>query len=186
MHSFRFSGHLFSFTTDNGVFSKTGIDYGSQVLLDALCAEKVHGDVLDLGCGYGPVGIILKTVFPDIRLTASDVNPRACELAVINSADNHIESTVTVSDGFEALHDDFDLIAVNPPIRAGKKVVYKMFEDSYEHLRENGIFMAVIRRSQGAESAIRRLQEIFGSCETVLRDRGYWVLKSEKQTKQTQ
>ena len=181
-HSFRFSGHLLTFTTDNGVFSKTGIDEGTQILLDAAVKEELHGSVLDLGCGYGAVGIALKTVYPDIQLTAVDINSRAVELTQLNCEKNHIEADVFVSDGFEGITSSFDYVLTNPPIRAGKKVIYKMFEDAFDHLNEKGEIFAVIRRKQGAESALKKFEEIFGNCEVIAREKGYWVLKSFKLT----
>ena len=181
-HSFRFSGHLLTFTTDNGVFSKTGIDEGSRILLEALVQEGVHGSVLDLGCGYGVLGITLKTVFPDIVLTAADINPRAAELTELNCKKNNIEAEVLVSDGFSEIASVFDAVVTNPPIRTGKKVIYRMFEEAYDHLRKDSILYAVIRRKQGAESACRKFEEIFGNCEVIAREKGYWVLKSFKLT----
>ena len=181
-HSFRFSGHLLTFTTDNGVFSKTGIDEGSRILLEALVQEGVHGSVLDLGCGYGVLGITLKTVFPDIVLTAADINPRAAELTELNCKKNNIEAEVLVSDGFSEIASVFDAVVTNPPIRTGKKVIYRMFEEAYDYLRKDGILYAVIRRKQGAESACRKFEEIFGNCEVIAREKGYWVLKSFKLT----
>lgn len=181
-HSFRFSGHLLTFTTDNGVFSKTEIDEGTKILLDAVVQEGIHGSVLDLGCGYGVVGIALKTVFPEIELTAVDVNPRAVELTELNCKKNQVFANVFVSDGFAEITASFDAVVTNPPIRAGKKVIYKMFEDACDHLSKQGALYAVIRRKQGAESAFRKLEEVFGSCEVIAREKGYWVLKSFKLT----
>lgn len=181
-HSFRFSGHLLTFTTDNGVFSKTEIDEGTRILLTAVVQEGIHGSVLDLGCGYGVVGITLKKVFDDITVTAVDINPRAVELTRLNCQKNGVPAEVFVSNGFAQITGSFDAVITNPPIRAGKKVIYKMFEDAYAHLHENGVLFAVIRRKQGAESAFRKFEEVFGSCEVIAREKGYWVLKSSKLT----
>ena len=181
-HSFRFSGNLLTFTTDNGVFSKTEIDEGTQILLEAAVQEELHGSVLDLGCGYGVVGIALKSVYPDLQLTAVDINPRAVELTQLNCQKNHVEADVFVSDGFAGIASSFDHVLTNPPIRAGKKVIYKMFEDAFDHLNDGGDIYAVIRRKQGAESALKKFEEIFGSCEVVARKKGYWVMRSFKLT----
>ncbi len=181
-HSFRFSGHLFTFTTDNGVFSKTEIDEGSEILLSVVCERGVHGNVLDLGCGYGVIGITLKTQFPDTSVTMADINPRAVELARINCAQNSAPCDCLISDGFEMIHDTFDYVITNPPIRTGKKNIYGMFEAAYEHLCENGELIAVIRRKQGAESAVKKFQEIFGNCTILERDRGFWVIQGQKLT----
>ena len=181
-HSFRFSGHLFKFVTDNGVFSKTGVDQGTEILLEACVQENIRGSVLDLGCGYGPVGTVIKTLFPDCRVICSDVNPRAAELTAINTALNNAECEVLVSDGFDKIDDVFDSVITTPPIRAGKAVIYRMFDEAYAHMNGGGSFYAVIRRKQGAESACRKLEEIFQNCDVISRDKGYWVLKSTKLT----
>ena len=176
-----FLGTEYTFTVDDGVFSKREVDYGTHTLLKALSEEPVSGSVLDLGCGYGVIGTVLKKNFPDITLTAVDVNPRAAELAEENAVKNGAPFEVLVSDGFEEIRERvFDVVVTNPPIRAGKKVIYRMFEDASAHLREGGRFYAVIRRNQGAESAMNRLAELFGSCDLIDRDRGYWVLKCVK------
>lgn len=176
-----FQGVNYVFTADDGVFSKSDVDYGTHTLLKEAVTEPVSGSVLDLGCGYGVVGIVLKKTFPDIAVTAVDVNPRAAELTKTNSERNGTPVEVLVSDGFEAIEDrSFQVIITNPPIRAGKQVIYRMFEDAYAHLENSGMFLAVIRRNQGAESAMKKLAELYGSCDLADRDRGYWVLKCVK------
>lgn len=181
-HSFRFSGHLYTFITDNGVFSKTAVDYGSQVLLENAVRQDLRGSVLDMGCGYGVLSVVLAHMFPDCSVTGVDVNPRAVELTALNAAGNGTDVRTFVSDGYEGVAESFDAIVTNPPIRAGKKVIYKMFEDAREHLYDNGIFLAVIRRQQGAESAVRKLTDVFGNCEVIDRDKGYWILFCRKLT----
>lgn len=181
-HSFRFSGRLYTFTTDHGVFSMQGVDYGTRVLLEALAEEQVTDSLLDLGCGYGVIGIICKNLFPDCDVTMVDVNPRAVELAQLNSQANSADCHVFVSDGFSNVSNTYQWIVTNPPIRAGKKVIYAMFDDAYTHLHETGVFLAVIRKQQGAESALKKLKEVFGNCEVIAKDKGYWILKSYKLT----
>ena len=139
--------------------------------------ENLQGRILDIGCGYGVVGIVLKSTFPDIQAVCSDVNPRAVELAGINSSKNHAPIETAVSDRFANLTGMFDTVVSNPPIRAGKKVIYAMFQESYDHLSANGTLIAVVRRTQGAESAQKYIAEVFGNCDVISRDRGYWVLK---------
>jgi 16S rRNA (guanine1207-N2)-methyltransferase len=179
-HSFRFFGHDYIFVTDNGVFAKGGVDYGSMVLLES-AVEEIHGDVLDLGCGYGAISVVAASYNPDGTTAGVDVNPRAVELTGLNAKRNGVSVEALVSDGFAAVDDrTFDLVLTNPPIRAGKKVIYRLFAESWAHLKENGILMAVIRRQQGAESAVKELNRLFGSCTVVRRDRGYWVLKCVK------
>ena len=174
---------MYNFTTDNGVFSKTGVDYGTLVLLEAVAAEPLSGPILDLGCGYGVISVVLKDLYPECSMTSVDVNPRAVELTQLNCDQNHTESTVLVSDGFSQLKESsFNAVITNPPIRAGKKVIYQMFEDAFTHLNKQGKLMLVIQRKQGAESALKKLEELFGNCTVVSRDRGYWVLESHKLT----
>jgi 16S rRNA (guanine1207-N2)-methyltransferase len=151
-----------------------------MVLLKALIYEDLQGKVLDLGCGYGVIAVVLKSVFPDIEAIASDVNPRALELAEKNAAKNGAAVRLISSDGFAAIEETFDVIVTNPPIRTGKAVIYAMFEDAYKHLSEDGRFYAVIRRKQGAESAMDKLAEVFGSCDLIDRGKGYWVLRCVK------
>lgn len=181
-HSFRFFGHKYIFTTDNGVFAKEGVDYGSMVLLES-AAEEIHGSVLDLGCGYGTIGVVAASRNPAGQTTCVDVNPRAVELTELNAEKNQVEVEALVSDGFSEINDRmFDVILTNPPIRAGKKVIYRLFEESRDHLNKDGILFVVIRRQQGAESAVKELNRLFHNCEVVNRDRGYWVLKCVIQT----
>lgn len=179
-HSFSFYGNEFTFTTDNGVFSKKEIDEGTIILLKALMEETIKGQILDLGCGYGVISIILKKILDSAELTAVDINPRAVELTNFNSKLNEVEIEAYVSDGYEKINKSFDVVITNPPIRTGKKVIYKLFEDTYSHLVPNGVFYLVIRRKQGAESAMNKLNELFGNCELIERSKGYWVLKAKK------
>lgn len=177
VHPFTLAGHTWNFMTDDGVFSKTGVDYGTKVLLEAAAREQIAGDVLDMGCGYGVIGIVVRTLFPSCTVVCSDVNPRAAELAEANSRSCDAPVTVIVSDCFESITDSFDVILSNPPIRAGKKTVYAIFEGAYAHLNPHGMFLAVIRKQQGADSAARKLREVFGNCEQIANDKSYRVLK---------
>ncbi len=177
---FRFSGVLRTFISDDGVFSKDTLDFGSRVLLKTLIEEKIKGDVVDMGCGLGYIGILLKEYKPEISLTMVDINQTAVALAQENSAMYHQNNKVLCSDGFEDISDNFDVVISNPPIRAGKKVIYKIFADGYDHLKENGIMYLVIKRKQGAESTIRYLQSINFTVEVINRESGYWIIKASK------
>lgn len=169
-------GFQFKCVTDSGVFSRDGLDMGTRVLLDAL--PEVTGRILDLGCGWGAVGVALGKRSPGARLLLSDVNARAVELAERNLTANGVTNARVVrGDGFEAVDGAFDLIALNPPIRAGKAVVYGLFEASAAHLAPGGSLWVVIRKQQGAESAQKYLQTLFSQVERVERDKGYWVLR---------
>ena len=182
IHEVSFDGSVYPFMTDNGVFAKTGPDQGSMILLEAVRNEKIHGDVLDLGCGYGLIGILVRKMFPDTRMLGTDINPRAVELARINAAACGEAIEYRVSDGFAGISEMLDAILVNPPIRAGKQVIYTLFEDAYTHLKDGGTLYTVIRRKQGAESAVKKLNDIFGNCEILERRKGYWILKNRRLT----
>ncbi len=174
-------GLRFQCATDAGVFSRDGLDMGTRILLDAL--PELRGRALDLGCGWGAVGVVLGKRYPAAELVLTDVNERAAELAKRNLRANGVENArVVCGDGFEKVEGKFDLIALNPPIRAGKAVVYRLFEESKAHLGPDGALYVVIRKQQGAESAQRYLQTIFERVDRVARDKGYWVLQARPTT----
>lgn len=181
-HLFRFYGQLYTFVTDDGVFSKKEIDEGTEILLNTICEEDLGEEVLDLGCGYGVIGNVLKKMHPEVRMVCVDINPRAVELAQLNCEKNAVVCDVFASNGFEAITQSFDTIVTNPPIRTGKKNIYHMFEESYHHLNDGGSLYIVIRKQQGAESAKKYLNELFGNCELLERKKGYWILQCRKLT----
>jgi 16S rRNA (guanine1207-N2)-methyltransferase len=151
------------------------------VLIRTLESEEAgfEGRALDLGCGYGPLGVILSAEWPKASFVLSDINERALALARRNlRAAGSPRARAVVSDGFAALDGAFDLIAANPPIRAGKAEVTRLMRESFEALAPGGRFYAVIRRSQGAESYLRILEGIFGACEAVEKKSGYHVLRA--------
>ena len=163
-------------TTDAGVFSRDGLDMGTRVLLEAL--PQLHGRILDLGCGWGPVGVALGKKYSDAQLVLTDVNSRAVELAARNLAANGVTNAAVVQgDGFAAVEGVFDAIALNPPIRTGKAVIYAMFAEAAAHLKPDGALYIVIRKQQGAESAQKYLASIYGDVERIAREKGYWVLR---------
>ena len=169
------------FTSDAGVFSKGDIDYGSRVLIEAMDIPE-GAAVLDVGCGYGPIGITAAHLIPKGHVTMIDINSRAVELAKENALNNGIRNvTIMESDMLGALDGQtFDVILTNPPIRAGKAVVHQIFEQSYEHLNEGGTLWIVIQKKQGAPSAAAKLESLFGSVEEVAKDKGYRIIKAKK------
>jgi len=178
--SFPYRGQTMIFDTDSGVFSRFGVDKGSRCLLNALPNAMV-GTVLDMGCGYGAIGLSLAKAYPRCSVTLADVNLRAVHLTGANAQGNGVSVRTLVSDGFSALNGElFDFILLNPPIRAGKKVIYRMFADAACYLNAGGQFWLVIRKQQGAPSAIAWLQERFSQVETVDKSGGYWVLRCTK------
>ena len=171
-------GQSFTFLTDSGVFSKKMVDYGSQVLLNTLDFEKGK-TLLDLGCGYGPLGISLAKV-QGVKPTMVDVNNRAIDLAKQNAQKNGVEADIFQSDIYEKVNGTFDYIISNPPIRAGKQVVLTIISESINYLKVDGNLTIVIQKKQGAPSAKAKMEEVFGNVEILKRDKGYYILRSEK------
>lgn len=171
-------GQSFTFLTDSGVFSKKMVDYGSQVLLNTLDFEKGK-TLLDLGCGYGPLGISLAKV-QGVNPTMVDVNNRAIDLAKQNAQKNGVEADIFQSDIYEKVNGTFDYIISNPPIRAGKQVVHTIISESINYLKVGGNLTIVIQKKQGAPSAKAKMEEVFGNVEILKRDKGYYILRSEK------
>ena len=179
--SFRavFAGRVLAFDTDAGVFSKQHVDPGSELLCKSL-PDTLSGRVLDMGCGWGAMTVMTLARFPKAEVTMADVNERALALAVSNVEKNHMQATAILSDGFEKIEGEFDAVITNPPIRAGKAVIYKMFEDAKVHLVSGGALYLVIRKQQGAPSALKFLKELYGKAEVIERDGGYWIIECVK------
>ena len=168
---------VFKFISDNGVFSKNHVDFATDFLIKTIY-DEVKGDVLDLGCGYGAIGITISRNKNVGNVTMLDINKRALELARKNINLNKIKNASLIeSDGFEKIESIFDTIITNPPIRAGKAVIYKMYEDAKKHLKNNGTLYLVINKKHGAPSTIAYLKELFGNCEIVDKKSGFNVLK---------
>ena len=174
-----FAGRTLAFETDAGVFSKQHIDPGSELLCKSL-PDDLSGRVLDMGCGWGAMTVMTLAAHPDLEMTMADVNERALGLAVRNTAANGMHAEALLSDGFERVEGLFDAVITNPPIRAGKAVIYKMFEDARAHLVPGGALYLVIRKQQGAPSALKFLKGLYESAEVVSRDGGYWVIRCVK------
>jgi len=171
-------GQRLTFLTDAGVFSKKMIDYGSRVLLSVLDFEAGER-VLDVGCGYGPLGLSLVKAY-GVTATMVDINQRALDLAQKNAERNQISADIFQSNVYEKVSGIFDHIISNPPIRAGKQVVHEVISGSYEHLTEGGDLTLVIQKKQGAPSAKSKMEAVFSNCEIVKKDKGYYILRSEK------
>ena len=172
-----YRGHSVTFQTDSGVFSRTEIDKGTRILLSAM-PNRIAGDVLDMGCGYGALGVSIKKLNPACRMTMADINERGVALAAQNATLNGVDAEVLQSDGFAALSGRrFDLIVTNPPIRAGKRAIYQMFTDAATSLAENGTFWLVIRKQQGAPSAVTALRVLFQTVDIPEKKSGYWVIR---------
>lgn len=175
-------GKEYSFISDVGVFSKNEVDFGTRLLIEQFEVPDISGDILDLGCGYGPIGIACADRYQDRKIVMADVNERALTLAKENAFRNDIENIEVIpSDRFSNLgHRSFAAVVTNPPIRAGKQVVHKMFEESKDALLRGGELWIVIQKKQGAPSAKAKLEALFGNVEVVSRSKGYFILKALK------
>ena len=172
-------GQKMTFLTDAGVFSKKMIDFGSQLLLK--CLEVNQGEtVLDVGCGYGPLGLSLAKAY-GVQATMVDINNRALDLARQNAERNKVEATIFQSNIYEQVEGKFDHVISNPPIRAGKQVVHEIIEKSKDFLETDGDLTIVIQKKQGAPSAKSKMEDVFGNCEIVKKDKGYYILRSVKE-----
>ncbi|MEC1375393.1 class I SAM-dependent methyltransferase [Heyndrickxia oleronia] len=180
--NFTLRGHNFAFKSDQGVFSKKEVDYGSRFLIDQFVPPEISGPFLDVGCGYGPIGLALAKISQDRIVHMVDVNQRALELAEENALHNQISNIkVYESDRFESVQEnEFAAIITNPPIRAGKKIVHDILENSFYHLKQQGELWVVIQKKQGAPSAKDKLEEIFNEVEIVGKNKGYYILKAKK------
>ena len=172
----KFLGVSFSFKTDNGVFSKDGFDFGTRVMLENISIKDMSGDILDLGCGYGVVSIILSK-FLNANFDAVDVNKRALHLAEMNMKKNSVTGiNFFESNCYENVVKKYDYIITNPPIRAGKKVVYEMLMGAKDYLKENGTLYFVMRKDQGAKSAMKDLESLY-KVELLCKKNGFFVIK---------
>ncbi|WP_159887901.1 class I SAM-dependent methyltransferase [Paenibacillus puerhi] len=175
-------GHKLTLVTDAGVFSKKGLDFGSKLLIETMAIPR-DARVLDVGCGYGPIGLSAALLADRGHVTMVDINERAVELSRHNAELNRIANvTILQSDRLEEVKENvFDVVLTNPPIRAGKEVVHSIFEQAYEALAAGGQLWVVIQKKQGAPSAVAKLETLFAEVTEVERDKGYWILKAVKQ-----
>jgi 16S rRNA (guanine1207-N2)-methyltransferase len=169
-------GKDYRFVTEAGVFSRSKVDRGTRLLIDTLPIPS-QGRMLDLGCGYGPVGIVAAREQPGLEVVMVDINQRAVELARINAGLNDVPGVdIRHGEGFSMVPErDFTLIASNPPIRAGKQVMYPLLANAKDHLLPNGTLYVVIRTKQGASSLERHLTTIYSRVDTIAKGGGYRV-----------
>ena len=176
---------VFYFYTSNSVFSKKGVDFGSMLLIETILNENEDfaGSILDLGCGYGPLGIVAAKILKKSFVTMCDVNERALELSRMNAKENKVDDRIKVlaSSAFENIKDNYDIIMTNPPIRAGKDVVFSFYDGAYEHLNKEGRLYVVVQKKQGAPSTKAKLENLFGNCETANKKSGYFIFSCIKE-----
>ena len=180
--SFDIDGLHMSLWTDNGVFSKSRVDEGSFAFLKVLLPLGLSGKILDLGCGYGTIGLTIAMASPQASITLADINTRALALCEKNALELGLSQRVTIllSDIYENIEGQYDSIVVNPPIRAGKRVTYAMYEGAKQRLIDGGSLFIVIRKAQGAPSASKYIEELFGNITLLKRDKGYYVYQAKK------
>lgn len=183
--NYEIKNEKFEFLTDNGVFSKTKIDFGTDVMLQTFLNENKKLEnirILDIGCGYGVVSVVLKRFFEKAKILSTDVNERALELTKENIQKNNRTDDFEVRKSFvfDNISENFDVILSNPPIRAGKQVIFEIYEKSFFHLNKNGEFYCVIQTKHGAKSTKKKLEELFGNCTTLVIEAGYRIFRCVK------
>ena len=171
-------GHEFTFFSARGLFSYSEVDDNSLLLVENI--PKIEGKLLDMGCGFGAVGIMLAKINTQVCLTGCDVNRIALRMAKKSAAANNIDALYLHSDCFDGVSGFFDTIALNPPIHAGKEVMYKMFRQAKQHLAPNGAFYIVIQKKHGAESGLRYLAEIYEHCAPIYKKKGAYVIECKR------
>ena len=183
--SFDIDGLHMSLWTDNGVFSKSRVDEGSFAFLKVLLPLGLSGKILDLGCGYGTIGLTIAMASPEASITLADINTRALALCEKNAQELGLSQRVTIlqSDIYEKIEGHFDSIVVNPPIRAGKRVTYAMYEGAKQRLIDGGSLFIVIRKAQGAPSASAYIESLFGNIALLERDKGYYIYQAKNVNK---
>ncbi len=164
----------FDFYTDNGVFSKKGMDFGTRTLLENLDYENMHGKILDFGCGYGAIGIVVSKI-TNLEVDMLDINKRSINLARENSKLNHVKTNIFESNIYENVKNKYDYIISNPPIRVGNEILYKILFEAQEYLNENGQLWIVVNKDQGAKSLIKKLEKYY-NVNIINRNKGFFVI----------
>ena len=168
----------FSFITDNGVFSKKGLDFGTRTLLENLDYENINGKILDFGCGYGSIGIIISK-FTGLEVDMLDINKRSIELAKENSKLNKVKTNIFESNIYENVQDKYDYIISNPPIRVGNEILYKILFEAKDHLNDNGKLIIVVNKDQGAKSLMEKLKKFY-NVNLIAKNKGFFVILCSK------
>lgn len=171
---------MYEFVADNGVFSHRKIDDGSRLLIETLIQKDLGSSLLDLGCGYGPIAIVLALKHPSLEVTLCDINERAVALANQNITKHELltRASAQVSDGLSEITSMFDTVVTNPPIRAGKDVVFRFYKEAKVHLKPGGNLYIVIRKAQGAASSEAYLRTIYRDVTRIGRSKGYHVYQA--------
>lgn len=176
---FNFNNKKYNVYSDNGVFSKDKFDYGTRVLLESIDINNLCGNVLDLGCGIGVVGIILGTINKNINIDMVDINDRAINLAKENMSLNKVKGNVFISDVYSNINKKYNYIITNPPIRAGKEVVRRFLLGGYDYLTDDGILYFVMRKDHGVKSMIKELENKY-IVSILNKDKGFYMVSLSK------
>lgn len=175
--NYSYKDSSFTFTSDLGVFSKNKVDYGSKVLVETILNMNfTNKRTLDVGCGYGFIGIVLSKI-TNSYVDMVDINKRAVHLSLMNIENNKVNASAFISDAYENIKETYDYIVTNPPIRAGKQKVLEVLLNAKEHLNKNGILYYVIRKDQGAISISEKLKGIY-NVELLKKDKGFYIYKA--------
>lgn len=182
--TYTYFGRELKFKSDFGVFSKERVDFGTNVLINALPDLSAYNSIIDVGCGVGIIGLCLKSKYTHLNIQMVDVNQRALKLtaenAKINGLDKDGKVKITESSLYEKIDEKFDCIVSNPPIRAGKEIWLGVVEKGYDHLNDGGKIWVVIQKKQGAPSMEKKMVEVFGNCKTIDKKNGYYIFESTK------
>lgn len=173
----KINGQDFTFWVDHGVFSKKGLDFGTRSLLEAISSLSIKGEILDLGCGYGPIGIYLKKTYPTV-VDMIDINQRSLKLAFQNAKENKVNVHIFESDCYQKVDKKYDFIITNPPIRVGKKILYTILLNAKKYLKKDGKLIFVIHKDQGAKSTLRMLQTEY-MVHVLEKNKGFYVIEAK-------
>ena len=166
------------FYTDNGVFSKGELDFGTELLLKSFKYNNPNKKkLLDIGCGCGPIGIYAAKQGFDVDMT--DVNKRAIHLSMMAAKEQKLKLSVFESDAYENISHKYDYIVTNPPIRVGKEKLYEIIMQAKNYLNYNGKLWLVVRKQQGAESLIRDMHKIYEEVEVIIKKKGFFIIKAK-------
>ncbi len=171
-------GFELTFNSASGVFSATQIDNGTRVLIENM---QIKGNVLDLGCGYGAVGIVAAKLCPKCQVILTDINRRAVMLAKQNLKLNKIKNAeVRKGNLYTPVKDEkFDVILLNPPMSAGRKLCLEMIHKAPKYLKSKGSLQIVAKKNKGGEFLFKEMDKIFKRTEVLAKKTGFWVYKGE-------
>ena len=164
----------FIFFTDNGVFSKKGLDFGTRTLLETI--PLLSGRVLDFGCGYGPIGIYIKKN-NECTVDMIDINERSLDLAKKNALKNKVDVNIFKSDIYSNIKEKYDFIITNPPIRVGKNILYEILMTAKSHLVKNGELWLVVNKDQGAKSLVKDLSQVY-NVDIIAKNKGFYIIRA--------